>query len=433
LGIRHITRRDLEAYQLLRLGQTLRYAYEKSSFYRHLFDKSGVLPADIKTIEDLSRIPFTEPRYLAEIPYKFLCVSQAEVARPCSFVTSGTTGPQKKVFWSRSDLEKIIEFMRTGIATVAGTQDVVQIMLADGRPYSQADLLYRGVKKLGAAPVLSGMDVAAEEQLQTIKDFGSTVLFGYTGRLFRMSKELQRNHDLRAAGVKVLFAAGEYLPNAMRKQLQQIWACRVHTHYGLTEMGLGVAVECEAHAGYHFNEAGLLLEVVDPITGETARPGEEGELVFTTLLCEAMPLIRYRTHDVSRFMPGPCSCGAASLLRIDFVRKRLESIVTVEGGDPIYPSLFDDALFEIPEIVDYRIALTRLEGKNRLELKIEVFSREPDILPKIHGKLLSVPAIARNVAMGAMLDPTVELVHCGALGASGSGKKLIVVSGCSKG
>ena len=433
MGIRHITRRDLEAYQLLRLGQTLRYAYEKSSFYRHLFDKSGVLPADIKTIEDLSRIPFTEPRYLAEIPYKFLCVSQAEVARPCSFVTSGTTGPQKKVFWSRSDLEKIIEFMRTGIATVAGTQDVVQIMLADGRPYSQADLLYRGVKKLGAAPVLSGMDVAAEEQLQTIKDFGSTVLFGYTGRLFRMSKELQRNHDLRAAGVKVLFAAGEYLPNAMRKQLQQIWACRVHTHYGLTEMGLGVAVECEAHAGYHFNEAGLLLEVVDPITGETARPGEEGELVFTTLLCEAMPLIRYRTHDVSRFMPGPCSCGAASLLRIDFVRKRLESIVTVEGGDPIYPSLFDDALFEIPEIVDYRIALTRLEGKNRLELKIEVFSREPDILPKIHGKLLSVPAIARNVAMGAMLDPTVELVHCGALGASGSGKKLIVVSGCSKG
>jgi len=430
LGIRPIARGDLEAYQLLRLGQTLRYAYEKSSFYRKLFDKSGVLPAEIKTIEDLSRLPFTEPRHLAETPYKFLCVSQAEVARPCSFVTSGTTGPQKKVFWSRGDLERIIEFMRAGIATVAGTEDVVQIMLADGRPYSQADLLHRGVKKLGAAPVLTGMDVAAEEQLRAIKDSGSTVLFGYTGRLFRMSKELQRKHDLRAAGVKVLFAAGEYLPDAMRKQLQQIWNCRVHTHYGLTEMGLGVAVECEAHAGYHFNEAGLLLEVVDPSTGKAVRPGEEGELVFTTLFREAMPLIRYRTHDVSRLMPGPCSCGAASLLKIDFVRKRLESIVTPEGGDPIYPSLFDDALFEIPEIVDYRIALTRPEGKDRLEFEIEVFSQEPDILKKIHGKLLSMPVIARNVAMGAMLDPTVGLVDYGALRASAIGKKLIAVSGC---
>jgi phenylacetate-coenzyme A ligase PaaK-like adenylate-forming protein len=129
-------------------------------------------------------------------------------------------------------------------------------------------------------------------------------------------------------------------------------------------------------------------------------------------------------------MPGPCSCGAASLLKIDFVRKRLESIVTPEGGDPIYPSLFDDALFEIPEIVDYRIALTRPEGKDRLEFEIEVFSQEPDILKKIHGKLLSMPVIARNVAMGAMLDPTVGLVDYGALRASAIGKKLIAVSGC---
>jgi phenylacetate-CoA ligase len=154
--------------------------------------------------------------------------------------------------------------------------------------------------------------------------------------------------------------------------------------------------------------------------------------VFTTLFREAMPLIRYRTHDISRLIPGPCSCGTANLLKIDFVRKRLESIVNLEGGDPIYPALFDDALFELPEIVDYQIALTRPKGKERLEFRIGVFSQEPDILPKIHVKLLSVPVIARNVARGAILDPTVELVDYGDLRASGIGKKLIVVSGFLK-
>jgi len=306
LGIDSISRVDLEAYQLLRLRQTIQYAYDKSSFYREMFDKAGVVPDDLQSFSDLSGIPFTEPRHLSEAPYRFLCISQAEIARPFSFVTSGTTGPQKKVFLSHGDLEKIIEFMAAGIATVANQEDVVQILLADGRPYSQADLLYRGVRGMGATPVISGMDIGAEEQLRILEKSHSTILFGYTGQIFRLSKELQHKTDLNKTGVKVLFLAGEYLPEAMRQELQQIWNCRVHTHYGLTEMGLGVAVECNAHAGYHFNEAGLYLEVINPRTGEVVPPGEEGELVFTTLAREAMPLVRYRTHDISRLIPGPC-------------------------------------------------------------------------------------------------------------------------------
>jgi phenylacetate-CoA ligase len=428
LGTDHVTRSEVEAYQLLRLRQTLQYSYEKSAFYRGLFNKAGLVPDDVRSLNDLSRLPFTEPHHLSESPYRFLCVSQAEVARPYSFVTSGTTGPKKKVFWSRGDLERIIEFMAAGIATVAGPGDVVQIMLADGRPFSQADLLHRGVKKLGATPVLTAMDLRAKEILEIVESSHTAVLFGYTSRLFRLTRELQTKQDLSATGVKVIFAAGDYMPEAMRHELQKIWNCRVHTHYGLTEMGLGVAVECDARDGYHFNEAGLLLEVVDPRTGVPIPAGEQGELVFTTLTRQAMPLIRYRTHDISRLIPDPCPCGSAGLLRIDRVRKRLESIVTLEGGDEIYLSLFDDVLFEVPGIIDYEVALTRERGRDRLEFTVEELSRDTDILPEIDRKLLSVPVIARRVAEGWMEQPVVRLVACGALQSAGRAKKLIVDS-----
>jgi phenylacetate-CoA ligase len=427
LGIDHVTRADLEAYQLLRLQQTLQYVFEKSSFYRELFGKCGLVPDDVRSIYDLAKIPFTEPHHLSENPYRFLCISQAGIARPYSFVTSGTTGPQKKVFWSHGDLERIIEFMAAGISTVAGPQDVVQIMLADGRPYSQADLLYRGVKRIGATPVLAGMDLAADEYLKILENSGSTVLFGYTSRLFRISKELQSETDLSKKGVKVLFLAGEYVPDAMRRELQRIWHCEIRTHYGLTEMGLGVAVECEAGSGYHFNEASLLVEVINPGTGEFLSPGEEGELVFTTLTGEAMPLIRYRTHDISRLIPEPCRCGAASLLKIDHIRKRLESIMTLDGGDTIYPSLFDDALYEIPGMLDYQVVCMRQEQKERLEFNVEVMS--PDALPDIHRKLLSMPVIRHRIATGRMIEPAVLPVPAGSLQSAARYKKLIVVQG----
>ncbi len=426
LGIDRVGRADIEAYQLLGLRRALEYAYEKSSFYRRLWDDAGIIPDDVRSRSDLAKIPFTEPHHLSEKPYRFLCISQAQIARPYSFVTSGTTGPQKKVFWSHGDLERIIEFMAAGIATVASTKDVVQIMLADGRPYSQADLLYQGVRKIGATPILAAMDLGAEEHWSIIESAHSTVLFGYTGRIFRLSKKLQEKRDLSATGIKAIFTAGEYLPDAMRRELQRIWHCPVHNHYGLTEMGLGVAVECEARSGYHFNEAGLLLEVIHPATGEPVPAGEEGELVFTTLAREAMPLIRYRTHDISRMVPEPCPCGSSTLLKISSVRKRLESIVTLDGGDEIYPSLFDDVLFEIPKLIDYQAVLTRRDGKEQLEFTLEMRpDQDAGIFPDICSKLLLIKPIAKSIAGHRMLEPTIRY---GAIQPAGQSKKLLVDS-----
>jgi phenylacetate-coenzyme A ligase PaaK-like adenylate-forming protein len=232
--------------------------------------------------------------------------------------------------------------------------------------------------------------------------------------------------QLRKLGVNYLFLASEYVPDSMRKTLREIWGCEIRTHYGLTEMGLGVAVECEAQDGYHFNEASLLLEVVNPLTGEPVQEGEEGELVFTTLTREAMPLIRYRTHDISRLMPGPCLCGANSLLKFDKIKKRLESMVTIGCGDAIYPSYFDDVLYGIPGLVDYQIALHRQEGADRLYFKVEMVPGRENCTTELSEKLMSEALISGNVKRGLMEEPVVETVKWGQLQSVGRAKKMII-------
>jgi len=138
---------------------------------------------------------------------------------------------------------------------------------------SLEDLLFRGTQKYGAIPIIGGMDLDAEAQLAIMEKNHSAVIFGYARCIFRMSNILDKSHELANLGVKALFLAGEYVATAMRNELSRIWNCRIYTHYGLTEMGLGVAVECAAGDGYHFNEADLLLELIDPATGESVPPG----------------------------------------------------------------------------------------------------------------------------------------------------------------
>jgi phenylacetate-CoA ligase len=421
-----INREIVEKYQLWKLRETLQCAYDRSSFYRQSFESAGIRPADVVDWKDLSSIPFTEPRHLSESPYRFLCLSQSEIARSHTFVTSGTTGPQKKIFWTEGDLDRIIDFMSAGIGMTAAPGDVVYIMLPDGRPNSQADLLRQGVVKLGAIPFVAGFAADASEHLKNLLQFKSTVVFGYTGRVFRLSKEMQSSCDLRALGVHSLFLAAEYLPAAMRRELQTLWNCPVYTHYGLTEMGLGVAVECAEHDGYHFNEADLLLEIVDPATGETVQPGTEGELVFTTLAREGMPLIRYRTRDLSHWSPQPCSCGARTMRKFAAVKKRLDTIVHTEDGNELYPTLFDDFLFEIPVVVDYQIILSRRGNRDQLDFRVETKDQGHGLVPEILDKISSSPLIARGVALGKMLQPRVQLVNYGTLQAVSRAKKIIV-------
>lgn len=334
-----LTRADVEEYQLFKLRKMLLHVYKNGSFYRELFDTNGIKPADIRSLADLSRLPFTEPSDLAENPNRFLCVSHGDVARVTTFTTSGTTGPQKRVFYTDADLDRITDFMGTGIRTVANKGDVVHIMLPSGSVNNQADLLARGIEKIGALPVKGGMNRSADEQLELIRRHKPAVLFGVTPRMYSMTQELKTKCALDSLGIKTLFVTSGYLSEPMRHHMCELWKADVHVHYGLTEMGLGVAVECHAHNGFHFNEVDLLLEVVDPWTGQRVTEGE-GELVFTTLNREGTPLIRYRTHDIAALIQEACPCGASTLLKFGKVTRRTESLVKIGEGGGTLPHPF---------------------------------------------------------------------------------------------
>lgn len=359
-------------YRLFKLRRTVRHAAQHSRFYRsNLAADVDVEASDISGV--LAQLPPTTPEDLSADPFAFLCISQSMVGRAVSFTSSGTVGPRKRVFFSMNDIDLMTDFMSAGMRTVAERDDVIQILLPQGPALGQCDLLARGVSKMGARAIVSGVHLPAEEQLSLIKEHGSTVLFGETHLIYRMTKLLAPMFRLCDFGIRTIFTTTSHASPVMKEYLATAWGARISTHYGLTEMGLGLAVDCPACQGRHFNELDTIAEVVDPQTGTPLPTGSLGELVFTTLGREAMPLLRYRTRDLSRIRPARANCPSRALSVIDPVKCRLESQIALSSGAIINPATFHDALFSLPEVVDYDLSVVRAApGTERLVFDIEV-------------------------------------------------------------
>jgi phenylacetate-CoA ligase len=420
-----ITRNDIERYHIFMFRKAFTYASQKSVFYRDLFKKTGIGAEDINSLADISKIPLTNPEDIAQYPYLFACIPLGDIASITTFSSSGTTGPHKKVFVSDNDLERMTDFMAVGMREVAREGDIVQIMLPSRRPNDQSSLLAIGVRKMGGIPVVASNSLSPEEQIQKINENHPDVLFAETAYMWRVTQETCRTHDLKTKGVKTIFLTAEHCADSMRKQLEETWSCEVEVHYGMTEMGLAVSIECEAHDGYHFNEADLMAEIVDPETGKALGDDEEGEVVFTTLNREAMPLIRYRTHDISRLIGASCQCGASTLKKIAPVTRRREAIVKI-NGDELYPSILDEILFRIPDIIDYQATITRDGTMNYLTLKIEAHKEDEEIQKAIKEKLLSNTAIKENTDKGRLELSPIQFVAQGSLARMERAKKLIL-------
>jgi len=403
-ALTEVTRKDIEAYQIYRLRKTIDYSSANSSFYRDLNTRVG----EIRSYEDLSKIPFTDPQDLAQSPYKLLCISMSQIARIFSHTTTGTTtGRLKKVFFTRKDAEAIIDSMSVIMSTVlesAGLDRegrVVQIFLPDnGPPFSIAGLIAKGTEKFGGIPVIGNCAANTEDQIRSIEKTKPDMLMGSAFRIWRITQEASASHDPAKVGIKTVFVTSEYLSTPMRERLEQVWQAEVFHHYGMTEPGFAIGVECQAHDGFHFNEADLLFEVVDPETGAAIKDEREGELVLTTLNREGMPLIRYRTGDVASLIRNPCACGASTLVRIGSIPKRVALISAIGKREKIYTSLFDEALYQISDLVDYRIFLSRDNGKDTLLCKVEVLGEGGKIGDRLSviSDRLSVTARSKNMS-----------------------------------
>ena len=357
-------RESIERYQLARLQETLTRVRAGSPFYRrHLAAADG---HNLHSLADLGRLPFTTAEDVRRQPLAFLCVSQGEIERVVTLRSSGTTGEPKRIFFTREDQELTVDFFRVGMSTLAGPGARVLILLPGERPGSVGDLLAAGLSRLGAQGVPYGPVRDYADALKVMGREKIEVLVGIPVQVLTLA----RQSGGMAAPRSVLLST-DYVPQALKAELARIWGCEVYTHYGMTEMGYGGGVECQARHGYHLREADLLFEIVHPGTGAALNDGEEGEVVFTTLTRSGMPLIRYRTGDLSRFLTEPCPCGTL-LKTMAAVSGRIDNRLELEPGMVLSMADLDEALFAIHDLIDFSAELSCRHDRNHLALTATV-------------------------------------------------------------
>jgi len=390
-----LSRERIEACQLAKLRETIGWAKARSPFYReHL---AGLAQEDLTDMEALTRFPFTTAENIRRQPFRFLCVSQSMVSRVVTLQTSGTTGEPKRIFFTIDDQERTIDFFHHGMSTLAGPGDRVLILMAGILPGSIGDLLVKGLERLGAVGVPHGPVREASQTLEVMEKERIDTLVGVPTPVLGLA----RMSGGRAAPRSVLLSA-DHVPDAVSKELRRIWGCEVFTHYGMTEMGFGGGVECEAGKGYHLREADLYIEIVDPETGMSVSEGDPGEVVFTTLTRRGMPLIRYRTGDLSRFVPGPCPCGTV-LKTLARVKSRLRSICPIAQGGRLSMTDLDEAIFPVEEVLDFNASLAHARGMDRLRIEAQATAPDnPQTIAAIREALNVVPVIQSALRGGAL-------------------------------
>ncbi|MDR3304929.1 MAG: AMP-binding protein [Clostridiales Family XIII bacterium] len=335
-----LTREALEAWQLARLRETLSYAAARSSFYRERLTEPGLHSSfdgsssavdhnnfrSLRSLSDAARLPFTTPRDLAEEGIRMVCIPASQVDRIVTLPTTGTTGPPKRVWFTGADQELMIDYIHHGLPVMTGPGDVFLVLMPCERPGSVGELVAAGVERIGSRALRVGAIPADGsrdgEALEIMRREGVTTGLATAPTAARLAAK-SAGDAVIAGNMRTILLSAQFISDADRRVIEAAWGCKAYEHYGMTEMGLGGAMACEVRAGYHPREADLLFEIIDPDTGEVLPEGEYGEIVFTTLTRRAMPLIRYRTGDFSRWIPGRCPCGSV-LKRLGKVADRAE-------------------------------------------------------------------------------------------------------------
>ena len=320
-GLKILDPAALRTWQAARLRAVADWAGRKSLFYReHLAHLPGADSAP-SSPESFLSLPFITADHLREQGERMLCVSQDDVERVVTLSTSGTTGKPKRLFFTGQDLESTLDFFRVGMSTLTGPGDTVLILLPGRRTDGAADLLARALSGIGVRAVLSREGSPDEDLPEIIDREKVTCLAVLASRLRAL---LDRNPAAWAGTGRVtkVLLSGEPVADELRQDARRA-GVEVFDHYGLTETCFGGGVECRAHHGYHLREADLFVEIVDPLTVDPVPDGQEGEVVISTLSRRGMPLLRYRTGDISRMLPGPCPCGSP-LRRLGPIAGRIE-------------------------------------------------------------------------------------------------------------
>lgn len=364
-------RKKIEDIQLERLRHMACKAYENVPFYKKRFDESGIKPEMIKSLSDLKNLPFTTKEDLRDnYPFGLFAEPMKNVVR--LHASSGTTGKPVVAGYTKGDIEVWSEAIAR-IVTAGGIDenDVVQISFGYGL-FTGGFGLHYGIEKVGATivPMSSGN---TQKQLMLMQDFGTTALVATPSYAMYLSEMIKEKEIPRENfKLKYGFFGSEAMSEKMREKLEDSMGILVTSNYGLTEvMGPGVSGECIYKCGEHINEDMFIVEIIDPRTGEVLPYGESGEVVITTLTKEAMPVLRYRTRDISYIIPEPCTCGRTSY-RLAPIQGRTDDMLKIKGVN-LFPSEIESVVLEFPQVSpNYQLILRRENMLDTLEIVVEL-------------------------------------------------------------
>jgi phenylacetate-CoA ligase len=416
-----LARPTLEASQLKRLQDTVQRVAQHVPFYQQRFAELGVKPGDIKSLADVRRLPFTTGADLRSIyPDGMLAMPRDETVR--LHTSSGTTGKPKALFFSRNDVNNAAELIARSLVMTGITKaDVFQNMMSYGL-FTGGLVMHYGAEKVGCLVIPAGPGTS-ERQLMLMHDFRTTavhILPSYALYFagFLEQKGIQPRKDL---ALRKAFVGAEPHTEETRRRIEQALGVDVYNSYGLTEMnGPGVAFECEHKAGLHLWEDNYVLEIIDPATGEPLPEGETGELVLTTLKREAMPILRYRTRDITSIIPEPCACGRTHR-RLNRITGRSDDMLIIRGVN-IFPQQIERVLMSFPQIGRNYVII--IEGLDDLTVKVELaaagFDGQVEHLADLQHQLVE------KMKAEIWVKPKVDLVPAGSLPvAEGKAKRVI--------
>lgn len=369
-----LPRQELEELQFTRLKETLNRIYDKVPAYRSKMDTAGIRCEDIKSLDDLHKLPFTVKKDMRDnYPFGLFTVAKKELVR--IHASSGTTGKPTVVGYTRKDMALWTECV-SRIACMGGASedDVAQISFGYGM-FTGALGLHYGLENIGATvvPASSGN---TQKQILFMKDFDVTLLVAtpsYALHIAEVARDMgmDPSKDLK---VKIGLFGGEGMTEPMRDEMHKLWGSdmKATQNYGMSELiGPGVSGECLELCGMHINEDHFIPEIIDPKTGDVLPPGEKGELVITCITKEALPLIRYRTGDISRLFYEPCKCGRTTV-RMENISGRSDDMLVIRGVN-VFPSQIEEVLLNIEEIgAHYEILVERRNYLDTMEIKVEL-------------------------------------------------------------
>ncbi len=410
-NIEKMPQKELLELQERRLKYLVRYVYEHSRFYRDRFDKAGVKPEDIRTLNDLTKLPFTKKSDLRDTyPYGMLCVPLNRIIR--FHASSGTTGKPTVVAYTKNDIEEWTTSMARALTSIGlGRGDIVQISYGYGLFTGGLGLHY-GVEAIGASALPTSVG-NTERQVELLVDMGTTAIACTPSYYLHINEVAEKmGVEIKNTKLKAGVFGAEPWSEETRKRIENNTGIKAYDIFGTSELSGPLFTECQYQNGIHIWGDQFLIEVVDPETGEQLSEGERGELVATTLVKEAMPLIRFRIGDITKLNTEKCSCGRTHP-RIMRILGRADNMIVVRGIN-VFPSQVEAALMQIPEVGEhFQIIVERKKALDEITVQVEVtpkaFSDKVDDILKLKQK---VEHRLKNVLN---LDTTVELVEYGTL------------------